>query len=198
MASGTIERPPSAFGFGTSGIELTSANDLNDITTSGHYYWSGSKPSHIPVDVSHCGLDVSSDGVNMMQRVFRGTYGNPAYPFEYVRYKYSTSAWTDWERVVPGYATYSGSTIGITGIAEGRVIGGIALLRFYDFKPTSASYNLGTLPAGLKPAVNSYGVLMSADGTNSIRAEVQTTGSVSIVHGDTGKYHYGTVVYPVV
>ncbi len=198
MASGTIERPPSAFGFGNDGILLTSADDLDNITASGHYYWYSTTPANAPIAVSHCGMDVSRGNPNIMQRVYRGTYGSPARPFEYVRYKYSTNAWTDWEKVVSGYATFSTAAIGIAGIAEGRVIGGIAFLRFYDFKPTSASYNLGTLPAGLKPSVNSYGTLLSADGTNAIRAEVQTSGSVSIVHGDTAKYHYGTVVYPVV
>lgn len=194
-----MDSKPESVGLLNGGIVLTNSDDMNNCQESGWYAWNHTAaPANAPFTTSYGALYVDQAGANTKQTVFRANLPGVTGPAEFVRYKFSTGTWTDWERVVSGYATYNSTTIGITGIQDGRVIGGIAFLRFYDFKPTSASYVLGTLPAGLKPSVNSYGTLLSADGANTIRAEVQTTGSVSIVHGDTGKYHYGTVVYPVV
>ena len=99
---------------------------------------------------------------------------------------------------IPSKRTIQSSTIGVTGIAESYVLAGVAFLKIYDFKPTTASGDMGTIPAALRPANTYNGVVMSADGANACRITVNSSGTVSFNGADTSKYHYGTIVYPVV
>ena len=195
MATGTIERPPSAFGFGGDGILLTSADDLDNILASGHYYWYSTTPSNAPITVSHCGLDVSHGGPNTMQRVYRGTYGTPAYPFEYVRFKYSNNAWTDWTKVAVEEDILSHITpeTGVT-FQKAKRIGNLVLLQFISSKITTANtyQTCATIDSGYRPAASHVygGVVQCASGGDFGYGfcQVNSNGSVACYYSKATSY----------
>ena len=86
---------PQMAGLIQDGLGIPNTADLDDYVNTG-WYWYNTAPTNAPTTASYCGLHVERSGVNIKQTVYRGNYGNPDAPAEWVRYKYSTSAWKPW------------------------------------------------------------------------------------------------------
>lgn len=82
----------SAHGLDTNGIQISSANDLNDIVTTGWYYWSTTVPANSPTTYGYGSMYVDHAGSNVKQTVFRNDK-------EYRRVKYGSNVWPEWHEV---------------------------------------------------------------------------------------------------
>ena len=88
---------PQMAGIIMDGIGIPNTADLDDYVNTG-WYWYNTAPTNAPTASSYCALHVERAGVNIKQTVYRGNYGNPDAPAEWVRYKYSTSDWKPWAK----------------------------------------------------------------------------------------------------
>ena len=133
-ANWIMQSLPQMAGLISDGIGIPNTDDLNNYVDTG-WYWYNTAPTNAPVTTSYCGLHVERSAVNIKQTVYRGTYGNPAAPAEWVRYKYSNNAWTPWVKQVTDALTedlvlhvnsVSGddSNDGLTDATPKRTIGG--------------------------------------------------------------------------
>lgn len=117
------------------------------------------------------------------------------------RAREGNNGWSSWEEIALNskMATnaYIPSDIGITGILKSWVKAGVAYLRFYDFRPTSESYTLGTLPTALRPIDLFNGILVNSADGSCARILIEANGNVSITGGKKTGLYYGTIVYLV-
>lgn len=82
----------SAHGLDANGVQLSSANDLDNIVTTGWYYWTTTVPSNSPTIYGYGSMYVDHAGSNIKQTVFRDNK-------EYTRNKYGSNAWPAWHEV---------------------------------------------------------------------------------------------------
>lgn len=82
----------SSHGLDENGIQISSADDLNSIKTTGWYYWTTTVPSNSPTIYGYGSMYVDHAGSNVKQTVFRNDK-------EYRRVKYGSNVWPAWHEV---------------------------------------------------------------------------------------------------